>query len=333
MKRPRRQALEVSISFLDVISCGFGAIVLLLLIAKSVEFSTPQPSPPPTQNKSITLLQEQLFSLRGETQIMTRTLSGKREQLSELKQSIARLRQQLASVNRQLQASAQADTTERDELILTQQILSEEMQRLQQLGSRKANQLIGGIPMDSEYLVFIIDTSGSMVNYAWPKVRSELLNILDIYPTVKGIQVMNDMGDYMFPSYRGKWLPDTPGRRRAIIRQMSHWRPFSNSSPVEGIQRAIQAFYASDKKISLYVFGDDFTGGSIHKVLNTVSQSNRQRGRNKQRVRIHTIGFPVHFLAPGGRMETASRFAALMRELSYRNGGTFVGLSSLDEKQ
>ena len=331
MKRARRQTIEISISFLDVISCGFGAIVLLLLIAKTVEFTSPEQSQTTANNQGVTVLQEQLFSLRGETKIMAKTLTSKQEQLSELEKSIARLREQLASVNRQLQASAQVDTTERDELILAQQILSEEMQRLQQLGSPNANQLIGGIPVDSEYLVFIIDTSGSMVDYAWPKVREELINILDIYPTVKGIQVMNDMGDYMFPSYRGKWLPDTPGRRRAIIKQMTHWRPFSNSSPVEGIQRAIQAFYASNKKISLYVFGDDFTGGSIHKVLNTVAHSNRQRGRQRQRVRIHTIGFPVHFLAPGGRMDSASRFATLMRELSYRNGGTFVGLNSLNE--
>ncbi|MEZ0150003.1 MAG: VWA domain-containing protein [Candidatus Reddybacter sp.] len=330
MKRARRQTVEISISFLDVISCGFGAIVLLLLIAKTVEFTALNESQT-TQNQSVTVLQEQLFSLRGETQLITKALTSRQEQLSDLEKDIARLREQLASVNRQLQSASQADTTERDELILAQQILTEEMQRLQKLGSPTANQLIGGIPVDSEYLVFIIDTSGSMVDFAWPKVREELINILDIHPTVKGIQVMNDMGDYMFPSYRGKWLPDTPGRRRAIINQMAHWTPFSNSSPVEGIQRAIQAFYASDKKISLYVFGDDFTGGSIHRVLKAVDQSNRQRGRKKQRVRIHTIGFPVHFLAPGGRMETASRFAALMRELSYRNGGTFVGLSSLSE--
>jgi hypothetical protein len=330
MKRARRQTIEISISFLDVISCGFGAIVLLLLIAKTVEF-TSQDDSKPTQQHNVTVLQEELFSLRGETKKMAQILTSKQTQLSELESHIARLREQLASVNRQLQSIAQADTTERDELILAQQILSEEMQRLQQRGSPTANSLIGGIPVDSEYLVFIIDTSGSMVDFAWPKVRKELINILDIHPTVKGIQVMNDMGDYMFPSYRGKWLPDTPGRRRVIIQQMTHWRPFSNSSPVEGIERAIRAFYASDKKISLYVFGDDFTGHSIHRVLTAVDQSNRHRGRQNKRVRIHTIGFPVHFLAPGGRMDSASRFAALMRELSYRNGGTFVGLNSLNE--
>jgi hypothetical protein len=38
-----------------------------------------------------------------------------------------------------------------------------------------------------------------------------------IYPKVKGIQVMNDMGQYMFSGYAGKWIPDTPGRRRIIL--------------------------------------------------------------------------------------------------------------------
>ena len=34
MRKQRRELQEASISFLDVISCGFGAIVLLLVIAK-----------------------------------------------------------------------------------------------------------------------------------------------------------------------------------------------------------------------------------------------------------------------------------------------------------
>ena len=34
MKKHRRDLPEASLSFLDVISCGFGAIVLLLVIAK-----------------------------------------------------------------------------------------------------------------------------------------------------------------------------------------------------------------------------------------------------------------------------------------------------------
>ncbi|MBV1931502.1 MAG: VWA domain-containing protein [Porticoccaceae bacterium] len=327
MRIRRRPAPEISISFLDVISCGFGAIVLLLLIAQTVEFSAVESGEP--EQQSVAALQEQLFALRGDNTILNRELITKQEQLSDLRARIARLREQLASVDKS-QQHIPADNSERDELALALQVLQEEMARLLASQPHKDNQVVGGIPVDSEYIVFIVDTSGSMFDFAWPKVRREMINILDIYPQVKGIQIMNDMGDYMFSGYKGRWIPDTPGRRKAIINRLITWTPFSNSSPVEGIQRAIRAFYAPDKKISLYVFGDDFTGGSIHTVLKTVDRINASRRKGDRLVRIHTIGFPVHFLVPGGRAQTATRFAALMRELSYRNGGTFVGLNSLN---
>lgn len=326
-RRERRYTAEISISFLDVISCGFGAIVLLLLIAKTVDSTAFETVEQPIEG-SVAELQQQLFKIRGETSILNRDLTSREEQISDIRLRIAKLQEELSSVRRQRDAVAQVDTTEKDKLALAQQILTEEMERLLARQNRDDNQLIGGIPVDSEYIVFIIDTSGSMLNYAWPRVREEMINILNIYPKVKGIQVMNDMGGYMFSSYKGKWIPDTPARRRAILNRLSTWSPFSNSSPVEGVQQAIRRFYASNKKISLYVFGDDFTGNSIAQVLDTVDKINRKRGGNRL-VRIHTIGFPVHFQVRGGNLETATRFAALMRELSYRNDGTFVGLSRL----
>ena len=325
MKLKRRPSPEISVAFLDVISCGFGAIVLLLLIARSSEFVAIEEGEP--EQKIVAELQQQLFALRGENKILNRDLISKQEQLSDIRKRIARLREELASVDKRQRQLP--DTSERDRLALALQVLQEDMERLLANRPRKENQVIGGIPVDSEYIVFIVDTSGSMFDYAWPKVRREMINILDIYPEVKGIQILNDMGEYMFSSYHGKWIPDTPGRRKAIVNRLASWSPFSNSSPVEGIQRAIRAFYAPDKKISLYVFGDDFTGGSIHKVLNTVERLNTTRRSGAHLVRIHTIGFPVHFLVPGGREISATRFAALMRDLSYRNGGTFVGLNSL----
>ena len=325
MKKKHRRIIETNISFLDVISCGFGAIVLLLLITKTVDQSALEESPEITGD--IASLQEQLFTLRGESRVLNRELTQQQEQLSQEKARIARLREQLASVEKQSNIP-DVNSGETEELTLALQVLSEEMQRLLGSKHRRKNQVVGGIPVDSEYIVFIIDTSGSMFNYAWPKVRQEMINVLDIYPKVKGIQILNDMGGYMFSSYRGKWIPDTPARRKAIINRLNTWTPFSNSSPVEGIQHAIRTFYASNKRISLYVFGDDFTGGSIAQVLDTVDRANR-RSRGRPMVRIHTIGFPVHFLAPGGRAQTAGRFANLMREMSYRNGGTFVGLNSL----
>jgi hypothetical protein len=135
------------------------------------------------------------------------------------------------------------------------------------------------------------------------------------------------MGKYMFSQYRGKWIPDTPGRRRVILQTLRTWNVFSNSSPVEGITQAIRSFHQPDKKISIYVFGDEFTGRSIEDVVAIVDRINQADAEGNRLVRIHAVGFPVQFIRAPGQQTTGIRFATLMRELTYRNGGTFVGLN------
>jgi len=196
------------------------------------------------------------------------------------------------------------------------------MERLLGLGFKRTTSTIGGIPVDSEYIIFVIDTSGSMQSNVWGLVNQKISETLAIYPKVKGVQVMNDMGEYMFPSFRDRWIPDSPQRRRSITNRLRNWAPFSNSSPVEGIEKAVTTFYAPDRKISIYVFGDDF-GGSVEEVVDTIDQINKRDANGDRLVRIHAVGFPVHMRQLRGR---AFRFAALMRELAYRNDGTFVGL-------
>jgi len=138
---------------------------------------------------------------------------------------------------------------------------------------------------------------------------------------------MNDMGNYLFSSYRGKWIPDTPGRRKIIVQNLRGWSVFSNSSPVEGIEAAIRAFAEPGKKISIYVFGDEFTGPSITQVIDTVDRINRADANGNRLVRIHAVGFPTQFSRAPHLQGTGIRFATLMRELTRRNGGTFVALN------
>ena len=119
--------------------------------------------------------------------------------------------------------------------------------------------------------------------------------------------------------------------RKTILRTLQNWSPFSNSSPVEGINAAIQTFYKPGRKISIYTLGDDFQGRSIRRVVKAVDNLNQAHRGAERLVRIHTIGFPVHFPPGKTPSDSAIRFAALMRELSYNNGGTFIGLTSLQE--
>ena len=327
MTKRRRGAAEASVSFLDVISCGFGAIVLLLIIAP-VGDPTAQDEAEQSLQAVVQQLTEKLFDARGETVVLSEELKSRKEQLSDLEQRVARLKAQLASVEKQSREVAQSRIVEEEQLRLALQVLTEEMERLVPQ-DRIKNQLIGGVPVDSEYVIFVIDTSGSMQMAAWRRLQNEMLNILNIYPEVKGIQVMNDMGQYMFPDTRRAWMQDSPKVRRRIINALDTWAPFSNSSPVEGINAAIQTYYRPDRKISIYTLGDDFSGRSIRAVVKAVDNLNQAHREADRLVRIHAIGFPVHF--PPGRTpsESAIKFAALMRELSYNNGGTFIGLTGL----
>ena len=328
MRKQRRSLPEASLSFLDVISCGFGAIVLLLVIARVGDPSALEEA----ENQllgSVKDYQERLFKIRGESVVLDERLKSRKEQLSELTERVARLKAKLASVSKQSNKLSQSQSREKEQLQLVLQVLSEEMERLLGPEFLQQNQLVGGIPADSDYIIFVIDTSGSMQVAAWEKVKKEMLNILDIYPEVKGIQVLNDMGQYMFTSDRQKWLSDSPEMRKNIIAKLANWAPFSNSSPVEGINAAIQTFYKPGRKISIYTLGDDYQGRSIRNVVKAVDKLNKAHRGADRLVRIHAIGFPVHFPPGGTPSASAIKFAALMRELSYNNGGTFIGLNSL----
>jgi hypothetical protein len=160
-------------------------------------------------------------------------------------------------------------------------------------------------------------------------VRRQIAETLQVYPHVKGIQVMNDEGSYMFQSYARQWIPDTPGRRKAILDALKNWNAFSNSSPVEGIVAAIRAFYDPNKKIALYVYSDDFAGGtSIDGVVREVDRLNRANRQGQRRVRINAVAFPTYWDFTGGQLGTSARYVILMRALCQRNGGTFVALPS-----
>lgn len=334
MKLSRREVPEIGISFLDTITCGIGAIILLMTVTTTRPHS-PEPSSDDPRAAEISSLQRELFAARAAAASAQDDTSAKAASAKLSAAELAKVKAQIAALLGAQENDAKADQQAalnaaiHGELKAAQQRLSEEMERLYAQKNRpKAKDLIGGIPVDSEYICFIIDTSGSMFNYAWPKVLEEIVETLTVYPRVKGLQVMNDEGSYMFPEYAGEWIPDSPARRRAVIDRLRTWNVFSNSSPSEGIEAAIKQFYRPDRKISLYVYGDEFTGKSIADVAAFVQRLNRPDRSGVPRVRIHAIGFPTQFANPPSMQVTGIRFAALMRELTRQNAGSFVGLNS-----
>jgi hypothetical protein len=327
MKLPRRTVEVFSLSFLDCICCGFGAIILLLVLT---EYGQPIQIEESRQrlNGQLQILTEQMHTIRGETDLLNRELKGRLDQLQKEKMRLAQLAGDLTDVSGQFSASkkeASATNIVETELVSAYQTLTEEMRRvLKDQASRPKSEAIGGIPIDSEYIIFIIDTSASMTSGHWTEAQQVMQEILGIYPRVKGLQVMDDEGKVMIGGTRGQWLTDSNAQRQQIISRMKSWRAFSNSSPVEGIREAIGTYWASDKRISLYVIGDEFTGDSIQKALDDVSVINRPDREGRRLVRIHAIGFPE---SPGMTPFTNIRFSALMRLMCEQNNGTFVGIT------
>ena len=183
---------------------------------------------------------------------------------------------------------------------------------------------VGGIPVDSEYIIFVIDNSGSMQS-VWPTVKAKVKETLEVYPRIRGIQVLSSSGDYLMRGTMRRWIPDSRSARAEILRTMEDW-PGTASNPTEGIVTAIETFYDPGKRISVYVFGDDFQGRVVENVIRQIERINKPDSQGSRRVRIHGIGFPT-----GEASANPMGFAAFMRALCDRSGGTFVALTQVDQ--
>ena len=314
MKLRKREFDIFSLSFLDIISCGFGAVVMLILISK------------PNDDVSITG-QDEIRDMLNTVITLENTISeikhtiesqfSKADQLSSTKE-------QLESATTQLERKIQKQEEKQETLAGDLQGLAMVQSTLKQASistPRTSNTIrddeVGGIPVDSDYVIFIVDTSGSM-RQIWNRVSSEIINVLNIHPEVKGFQILNDMGRSMVSGYDGKWMPDTPGRRKNVINLFDRWAEMSNSSPVEGIETALRKYAKASITTSIYVFGDDYTGSSYDPVIDKITRQNTSASSGKRLAKIHGVGF----ISPG----TTDRFGILMRELTKRNGGTFLAL-------
>jgi hypothetical protein len=188
------------------------------------------------------------------------------------------------------------------------------------------DEMLLGMPLDSEYLAFVVDTSGSMRQYVWDDVQRLVAETIATFPTVKGIQILSDEGQYLMPQFTGDWIPYSAENTAAALELLTtNWSAFSDSSPGEGILAVINALHAPDRKIAIFVYGDDLARGSVNEILTSITDRNRLDGPATRKARIHSVAFPVYYSVTGSLL-TSANYAALMRDVSQRNGGSFVTL-------
>jgi hypothetical protein len=322
-RRRRGSDDAMNLSFLDAVSCGFGAVILLLVLTLIFEPVTARVTRQ-TIEEQIAGLQDRLAAVDGEITALP-VVTVPKPTPAELER-LAELQSDLTTIRGQFRASTEPEpeSAEEGQLRAARQQLTEEMQRLLANYRPPPNDTtVGGIPVDSEYVIFVIDNSGSM-QAVWPTVERVLLETLQVFPRLKGIQVLNNDGRYLIDRYRGKWIPDSRGNRRMIANAMRNWQVFSSSNPTRGLLEALTRYGNRDQRISVYLFGDDFMrGSSVEAVLREVERLNRPDERGRRAARIHGIAF----VAPAS---DRLRYARFLRAVADRNDGTWVALSESD---
>ncbi|MCH8493241.1 MAG: VWA domain-containing protein [Idiomarina sp.] len=314
--RMKRPPIEIfNLSFLDIIACAFGAVVLLVLLAKNNEV------PADLSADEVIVRIEQLLAVQSRVDTLSDELTAKQETLSAaeaqaahtidaeqaLEASIPRAQESIA----RLQAQAQS---------LREEIRREQARINVASVPEQPSENVGGIPTDAEYVIFVIDTSGSMsIGRGWQQVTSVVADIIKNHPQLKGFQIMSADGDFMFGSAQaGRWLNDSESMRRRAIAGLQNFRG-GGSAPEVGMKRALRLYRNQQGKVSMYVFGDDFRPGTLDDIVIEITELNR--GPDGQpRWRIHGVGFHRE------RWGDAEQFAAFMSAVVRRNRGAFIGL-------
>ncbi|MDQ6975574.1 MAG: hypothetical protein Q9M22_03290 [Mariprofundaceae bacterium] len=314
MKRrgPRQEISIFTLSFLDIISSAFAAVVLLVLLSK------PLPDNDTNNTGHAEQLLHAVISAQGSVADSSEKLDKQQQDLRRLQEMRGLMQSSESKAKQQLDdASLQLERLngQLEGLSLVQSSL--ERAAIRPSSATKRDVEVGGIPVDSDYIIFIVDTSGSMQSI-WGRVSKEVINVLKIHPKVKGFQIMNDNGIHLISSYSGKWIADTPQRRKGVMKVFYAWKSASNSSPVEGIEVALKRYAKANISLSIYIFGDDYSGSSYDDVIKKITRMNRNRFNGKRLAKIHAIGFMSNY--------ASNRFSILMRELTKQNGGTFLAL-------
>jgi hypothetical protein len=331
----RRRATTVfSLAFLDCICCGFGAIILIFVLSISAR-----------EQDNSQMIDELRRALAGQIAALAKIRSTK----TEVDQTNARVTDMVVDARLKndslhaliddLEKKLQYEKKGGEALLVDIDELKKEIaarQKKPDMVLKDVKPLPVGLPVGSNYIAFVIDTSGSMrdPNTAalWSIVFRKFEEVLEVYPNVEGIQVLDTDGRFIFGERGGaQWLPDNPENRDALKRALRRYDIYSESTPVAGIFRALRTLYdpKNEKmKMSIYIFGDEFTG-TADAVLKKLDELNPADENGNRKVVINAVTFPTTIRFEFSMGNTGLKMANLMREICYEHGGAFIALQDL----
>ena len=177
-KRSRRELNPISLSFLDVMSCGFGAVVLIFLI---LDHSTSQNTQltNPDLEAEISLLQEEILTGQEGLVQIRNTISDVDLQIVEAQGRALRIQEEIDNFMDELaQLENATNATEEDILSMRSQIaaLELELETLRAAGEENSGnnirqfvgngnrQYLTGLLMGGNRILILVDRSASMMD-------------------------------------------------------------------------------------------------------------------------------------------------------------------------
>lgn len=323
----KRRSIEVfSLSFLDCLCCGFGAILLLFILSIGSGKAGVESE---VDESTLQAMRQQLAQLEADVAHQAARLEAaiNREQTEQERQRIQSIIQALESTLADLQ---QAFDSRQANLSISQRAAAEANRLLQSFKYEHVPPI--GLPADATHVAFIIDSSGSMRNQMTGRLHyaviEQITELLDSLPAVISIQFIDTSGNYILRRRKGYWLPDTPGLRQQALRAVLNYPILSVSDPEPGLRQAFRDLKAAIKpnqQMSLYVIGDDFRGSTQSFLLKLDRLNPRSPNTQQRAVSISAIGFPTlinpfQIGAPQGN----ARFANIMREIAEDHDGVLI---------
>ena len=331
MRRRQRNTDVFSLSFLDCICCGFGAIILLFILTMGVQ-NTEEDALRRILEKIV--LQKQLKL--ADYQIKTDELNVLLDLEKTKRRRLERQRNTLEALIAKLKQNI-SDREKARELFITDiESLHEELAAMQtdiEIEQNVIQPTPIGVPVESNHIAFVIDTSGSMRDSSTNLIRGYVVQkfeeVLNSYPEVQGVQLLDASGHFiMGQRLGGRWLQDTEEMRINMVRHVRLYPFESVSNPVPGIKRAIRMLNEPDKEdfeFGIYVFGDEFDK-KPEPVLEEIRKLNQNKD-GERIARINAIGFPNVIHQAGMLLgQSGLKFAKLMHDLTYEHGGAFIAL-------
>ena len=323
----KRRPIEVfSLSFLDCLCCGFGAILLLFILSigsgpHGVKSEVDVPTLRAMQAQ-LTILEDDVANQTAllESAINSEKTSTERERIvsliQELESKLVCLQQEFKSLQATLSTAEQAAASANR---LIQSFKHEDLPPI-------------GLPAEATHVAFVVDTSGSMRNQMTGQLHysvvEQIRELLESLPEVRSIQFLDTSGNYMLSNRRNFWLPDSIGLRQQALQQILAYPIASASDPERGLRRAIQDLKPSlqaEDYMSIYVVGDDFRGSTQSLLIQLDRMNPRSTSTGKRPVSISAIGFPT-LINPFqiGATQGNTRYANIMREIAEAHDGVLI---------